>query len=81
VHDIVAEIGDLLRDRQLRLAPAQRFLALRRTVMSRMKPTKRGGSVPCTRPTASSAENSLPSRRLAISSRPMPMMRGSPASM
>ena len=30
-----------------------------------MKPTKRGGSVPCTRPTASSAENSLPSRRFA----------------
>ena len=26
VHDVVAEIGDLLRDRQLRLAPAQRLL-------------------------------------------------------
>ena len=26
VHDVVAEVGDLLRDRQLRLAPAQRLL-------------------------------------------------------
>ena len=28
VHDVVAEIGDLLRDRQLRLAPAQRLLGV-----------------------------------------------------
>src|SRR5687768_9711594 len=28
VHDVIAEIGDLLRDRQLRLAPAQRFLCI-----------------------------------------------------
>ena len=28
VHDVVAEIGDLLRDRQLRFAPAQRLLGV-----------------------------------------------------
>ena len=51
------------------------------TRFTQIKPMKRGGSIPRTWPTERSHGNTLPSLRCARTSRPVPMIRGSPVVM
>ena len=82
VHDVVAEVGDLLRDGELRFAATQRFLgvATHGDVANEADEARRLGALALGR---RRVRRRIRFRRVAsrASSRPMPMMRGSPASM
>ena len=80
VDHVVAEVREFLRESQFDSLRRSRSSACLRSVMSRMKPMKRGGRASATCPTASSHGKIVPSLRWARTSRPMPMILASPVS-